>query len=134
MIWSLNLSKFFVIRVIQSIFSLRRGENFTGRRPSQQPHVHLDPTLVRFNINKQKRKKKKKCEIRYNKVNDLSVYTNNLAVSCLMETWNFLPWERAVLVVLPLKASPWYISLSFLFNNSICSSILPHFCLSRKLN
>ena len=54
--------------------------------------------------------------------------TSNLEVSCLTETWNFFPWERAVFVGFPLKISPWYINLSFRFIKSICSSTFPHFC------
>ncbi|CBI37275.3 unnamed protein product, partial [Vitis vinifera] len=30
-----------------------------------------------------------------------------LEVSCLMETGHLLPWERAILVGFPSKASPW---------------------------
>lgn len=62
------------------------------------------------------------------KVNGL---TSRRVASCSMDTWNFLPWLRAVLVRFPLKASPWWIRFSLCFSSSIWSSKRPHRCMVR---
>ena len=56
------------------------------------------------------------------------VFTRSLVASCSMETWNFFPCDRAVFVLLPLKARPWWIKWSLCFNRAIWSSKRPHLC------
>jgi len=45
--------------------------------------------------------------------------------SCSMETWNFLPWDRAVFVRLLLKATPLRMVSSLCFSKLIWSSSQP---------